>query len=58
MAMKDEEWEVLDRKALKTIRLCLDSSVAFNILKEKTIEGVMSALGSSMKNPRLPTRYF
>ena len=35
-AMKDEEWEVLDRKALGTIRLCLDSSVAFNILKEKT----------------------
>ena len=33
--MKDEEWEVLDRKALGTIQLCLDSSVAFNILKEK-----------------------
>ena len=29
--MKDEEWEVLDRKALGTIRLCLDSSVDFNI---------------------------
>ena len=24
-AMKDEEWEVLDRKALGTIRLCLAS---------------------------------
>ena len=35
MAMKEEEWEVLDRKALGTIQLCLDSSVAFNILKEK-----------------------
>ena len=34
-AMKDEEWEVLDRKALGTIRLCLASLVAFNILKEK-----------------------
>ena len=32
-AMKDEEWEVLDRKALGTIRLCLASSVAFNISK-------------------------
>ena len=41
-AMKDEEWEVLDRKELGTIRLCLASSVAFNISKEKTIEGVMS----------------
>ena len=29
--MKDEEWEVLDRKALGTIRLCLASSMAFNI---------------------------
>ena len=35
-AMKDEEWEVLNRKALGTIRLCLASSVAFNISKEKT----------------------
>ena len=34
-AMKDEEWEVLDRKALGTIRLCLASSVAFNISKKK-----------------------
>ena len=44
VAMKDEEWEVLDRKALGTIRLFLDSSVAFNISKDKTTEGVMSAL--------------
>ena len=44
MTMKDEEWEVLDRKELGTILLCLALSVAFNILKEKTMEGVMSAL--------------
>ena len=31
--MKDEEWEVLDRKALGTIWLCLASSGDFNILK-------------------------
>ena len=43
--MKDEEWEVLDKKALGIIQLCLASSVAFNISKEKTTEGVMSALG-------------
>ena len=42
--MKDEEWEVLDKKALKTIMMCLASSVAFNISKEKTTEGVMSTL--------------
>ena len=38
-AMKDEEWEVLDRKELGTIRLCLDSLVAFNISKEKNSRG-------------------
>ena len=31
--MKDEEWEVLDRKVLGTIWLCLASSVDFNISK-------------------------
>ena len=35
VAMKVEEWEVLDRKALGTIRLCLASSVALNISKKK-----------------------
>ena len=33
VAMKDEEWEVLDRKALGTIWMCLASSVAFNVSK-------------------------
>jgi hypothetical protein len=35
IAMKDEEWDILDRKALGTIRLSLAASVAFNISKEK-----------------------
>jgi hypothetical protein len=29
--MKDEEWEVLDKKALGTIQLSLAASVTFNI---------------------------
>jgi hypothetical protein len=33
MDMKDEEWEILERKALGTIRLSLVASVAFNISK-------------------------
>jgi hypothetical protein len=45
MAMKDEEWEVLDRKALGMIRLSLEVSVAFNISKEKTNEGVDGCIG-------------
>eukprot|EP00253_Pinus_taeda_P007990 PITA_07990 len=36
--MKDEEWNLLDRKALGTIRLWLAALVAFNISKEKTTE--------------------
>ena len=58
MTMKGEEWEVIDRKALWTIRLFLASLVALNILKENTIEGVMSALAKLYENHHLPTRYF
>ena len=39
--MKDEEWNLLDRKALGTIWLCLAVLVAFNISKETTTEGLM-----------------
>ena len=35
VAMKDEEWEVLDRKELGTIWLFLASPVDFNISKEE-----------------------
>ena len=58
MAMKDEEWEVLDRKELGTIWLCLASSVAFNISKEKTTEGVMSALSKFYEKPSTSNKYF
>jgi hypothetical protein len=44
VAMKDEKWEILDRKALGTIWLSLAASVSFNILKEKTTKGLMDAL--------------
>ena len=36
MAMTDAEWEILNRKALGTVRLCLAALVAFNISKETT----------------------
>jgi hypothetical protein len=36
VATKDEEWEILDRKALGRIRLSLEASVVFNISKENT----------------------
>ena len=57
-AMKDEEWKVLDRKALGTIRLFLASSVAFNISKEITTEGVMSALSKLYEKPSASNKVF
>jgi hypothetical protein len=57
--MKDEEWEVLDRKALGMIRLSLAASVAFNISKEKTTKEMMDALAKLYEKPSTcPIRYF
>ena len=42
----------------RTIRLCLASSVAFNISKEKTTEGVMSALSKLYKKPSASNKVF
>ena len=57
-SMKDEEWEVLDRKELGTIQLFLASSMAFNILKEKTTVGVMSALSKLYEKPSASNKVF
>ena len=56
--MKDEEWEVLDRKALGTMWFCLASSVAIDISKEKTTEGVMSALSKLYEKPSASNKVF
>ena len=56
--MKDEEWEVLERKELGIIRLFLASSVAFNISKEKTTEGVMSTLSKLYEKPSASNKVF
>ena len=58
VTMKDEEWEVLDRNALGTIRLFLSSSMAFNIAKEKTTEGVMSALAKLYEKSSASNKVF
>ena len=56
--MKDEECEVLDRKALRTILLFLASSMDFNISKEKTKEGFMSALAKLYEKPSNSNKVF
>jgi hypothetical protein len=43
--MKDEEWKVLDRKALGTIRLSLASVGGFQYFERKYNEGVDGCIG-------------
>lgn len=40
-SMKEEDWRVLDRKALGAVRLTLGRSVAFNVKDETTTAGLM-----------------
>ncbi|KAI5312404.1 hypothetical protein L3X38_041577 [Prunus dulcis] len=49
--MNDEDWTLLDRQALRVIRLMLSRNVAFNIAKEKTTVGQMAALSSMHEKP-------
>ncbi|KAM6563004.1 hypothetical protein CsatB_023002 [Cannabis sativa] len=49
--MKDEEWNLLDRQALRVIRLTLSRNVAFNIAKEKNTADLMSALSNMYEKP-------
>ena len=49
--MKDEEWALFDRQALGVIRLTLYRNVAFNIAKENTTAGLMTALSSMYEKP-------
>ena len=49
--MSEAEWDLLDRKALKSIRLCLAPSVAFNITQAKMIEDLMKTLATLYEKP-------
>lgn len=41
----------MDRKALEDVRLCLSSSVAFNISKKISTKGLVDALKNMYKKP-------
>ena len=56
--MSMEDWEVLDRKALGLIRLSLSSSVAFNIVNEKTTVDLMAALTKMYEKPSASNKIF
>eukprot|EP00253_Pinus_taeda_P016321 PITA_16321 len=51
MTVTNTKWDILDRKEPGTIRLCLVVSVAFNISKETTTEGLMSKLAKLYEKP-------
>ena len=57
-SMTYEEWEILDRKELGTIRLCLAVSVAFNISKEKTTVDLINALVKLYEKPSASNKVF
>ena len=57
-ATKDEEWEILDIKALGMIRLSLEVSVVFNISKAKTTKGLMDTLAKLYEKPSASNKVF
>jgi hypothetical protein len=58
VAMKDKEWEIIDRKDLGTKWLSLASSVDFNISKEKKTKGLMDALAKLYEKPSVSNKVF
>ena len=56
--MTDEEWDILDRKALGTIRLCLTALVAFNISKGTITQGLIKELVKLYEKPSTSNKVF
>jgi hypothetical protein len=56
--MKDEEWEILEKKVLGMIRLSLAALVAFNISKEKTMKALMDALAKMYEKLLVSNKVF
>jgi hypothetical protein len=57
-SIKDEEWEILDKKILGMILLCLATSMAFNISKEMTMKDLMKALAKLYGKPLTSNKVF
>jgi hypothetical protein len=57
-SMKDEEWEILDRKALGTIRLVPGSIDGFQYFKRKDNEDLMNALDKLYEKPSASNKVF
>ena len=57
-SMSNDEWDLLDRKTLGSIWLCLAPSVAFNITKAKTTEDLMKTLATLYEKPSASNKVF
>jgi len=57
-SMTDAEWEILDRKPLRTIWLCLVVSMEFNISKETKTKGLMTTLAKLYEKPSSSNKVF
>ena len=56
--MSNGEWNLLDKKALGSIQLCLAPLVAFNITKVMTIEDLMKTLVTLYEKPSASNKVF
>ena len=57
-SISNEEWDLLDKKALGSIQLCLAPSVAFNITKAKMTKDLMQSLVKLYENPSTSSKAF
>ena len=57
-SMSNDEWDMLDKKTLGSIRLCLAPSVAFNITKVKTTKDLMKTLATLYEKPSTSNNVF
>ena len=58
MAMSDEDWKKLDRKAKSTIRLCVSGSVVLNVSREATVKTLWDKLGTLYQSKSLVNKLF
>ena len=58
MAMSDEDWKKLDRKAKSTIRLCVSNSVLLNVFGEATAKTLWDKLGTLYQSKSLVNNLF
>ena len=57
-SMKNDDWDLFDRKVLGRIQSCLVPLVAFDITKEKTIEQFMQTIEKLYENPFASNKVF